>query len=469
MADTSAASTPPPPQKQLITVTTKSPDAQSAFMKAWDLADNGWTEEALDQCRKAVAADPDFAFGHSCIGNVTPGAAGQAELDKGLELAAKLPDAERLTIEALSAARHQNLEKYSADIKKVAELAPDDFHAQVQLGNMLFGARDFSGAATAYKRALELSPTASFVHGQLMWVHTQLREYDEALASARKYADAAPTEAGAHQALASAMVNMNQVKEAQAELSKAVNLAPKSRSAYYDLATVKALAGDFPGARDALEKSKTAEVLPTDAISRNTMTAWVLLDEGKQADAFKLLDSAEKDADAKHMPWPGEQATSRAWAFWALGKPADALKAADAGLARCDSEPESSEAYKEGCHRDLLVVKAFAQIQAKKPADAQKTVNLLREDAKKWPDNTWVQLDVDMLSDQVAALAKKDGKAATAVLTKCPPDNVFFKLSILRQAEKDGDKTGAEQARKDILGRPVKDIGYPFVARMAKK
>ena len=50
---------------------------------------------------------------------------------------------------------------------------------------------------------------------------------------------------------------------------------------------------------------------------------------------------------------------------------ADAImEAADAGLARCDIRPESSEIYKGSCHRDLLIVKAFAQVRAGRIGDA---------------------------------------------------------------------------------------------------
>jgi tetratricopeptide (TPR) repeat protein len=460
---------PKPPEKKLVSVTTASPEAKAALLMAWNLLENNRGEEALDQCKKAVAADPGFALGHTCVGNQTSGVAGQAEMDVGVKLSAQLPEAERLYIEAMAALRRRETAKYYANLKRVVELAPDDFHAFDWLGWSLVDQRDFGGAEGAFRKVLELNPSASFAHGWLTVLYNQQRRYDDALASARKYVEGTPGEGGAHQALGNALLNVNQPKEADAELTKAVAAAPKSRWAYYDLAEVKAIGGDFAGARDVLEKSKISEGRPTDALDRVNMTAWALFGEGKSAEAFALLDATEKDSDEHRLPWPGYQAGVRAWALWALGKPVDAMKAADAGLARCDLRPESSEIYKADCHRELLTVKAFAQVRAGRIADAQKTVVQLGDVAKNWPGNAWLQLDVDMLSGQLAALARKDGKAAAAVLAKAPPDNVFWKLSILRQAEKDGDKADAEQVRKDLLGRPVKDMAYPFFARLAKK
>jgi Flp pilus assembly protein TadD len=464
-----APQAPKPPEKKLITITTKSPEAKAALLKALDLDDNGRNEEALGECNKGVAADPNFAFGHTCVGMETPGSAGQAELDKGLQLAAGLPDAERLSIEAFAAARRQETEKYYADRKRVAELAPDDFHAQVWLGWSLLEKHEFGPAEAAYRKALDLNPKASFAYGWLTLIQTQLRKYDDALASAKKYAEGAPSEPGAHQALGGALLQANQTKEALAEMTKAVELGPKARQAYYDLATVKAITGDFAGARETLEKSKVAEVHPEDALDRANNTAWVLFAEGKEADALKLLSETDKDAETKKLPWPGMEDQTRARAMWTLGKPADAMKAADAALAKCDSRAESSELYKGNCHRENLYVRARAQIEAGKLADAKKTVDRLREELKKSSQAAWWQVTTDMLSDQISGIEKKDAKVASALFAKCPPEFSTDELAIVRQAEKDGDKATAELVRKDILGRPVDYIGYPLIARVVKK
>ena len=451
-------------QKQLITITTKSPEAKAAFVRAWELYDNGRNEEALALCKTAVSLDPDFAFGHQCIGNGTPGAAGQAEYDKAVQLAANLPQAERLFLEAHAAFRHQDTAKGYADLRRVAELAPDDFHAQAYLGYALLDQRDFRGAEGALEKGLALNPDAVFLNATLAFARTQLREYDDALAAARKYVTGAPNEGGAHQALAGALLNVNQTKEAESELTKALLLAPKALSIYYDLASVKAIGGDFAGARDVLDKSKVAEVRPTDGLERARRTAWVLFAEGKNADAVALLEATEKDSDSRQLPWPAFEASTRGWAQWLAGKPADAAKIADGAMARC-AHPESSEAYKADCRRDLLTLQAFAQIQAKKQGDAQKTVTKLRQETASWQGNEWVRLQVDMLSDQVGALASKDPKGASELLAKCPPDDLLFKLGILRQAESAGDKATAEKVRRELLGRPLNDAMYPAVVR----
>jgi Flp pilus assembly protein TadD len=458
----------PEPQKQLITVTTKSPDAKAALLKALDLSDNGRTAEALDLCKQALSADSDFAFAHACIGMLTSGAAAQAEADKGVQLAASLPEAERLFIEAQAAFHRQDLAKGNADVKRVAELAPDDARAHATYAFSLFDQRDFDGAAAAFKKGLALNPSAFYLDAMLAWTDMSLRQYDEALAAAHKYVEGAPNEPAAHQVVGVALLNLNKPKDAEAELAKALDLGPKMRFVYYDLATVKATEGDFDGARDVLDKSKAAEAQDNDALERARRTAWIWLAEGKQPKAFAVLDAAEKDADARKLAWPAYAATTRAWALWALGKPGDALKVATAATPRCD-RPESAVSYKAICRFDLLTVQALSQVSAGKAADARKTVAQLQDELKNWTGNEWNRARVSVLADEVTALENKDKKAAAALLAKCLPDDVLFKYGILRQAEKAGDKAGADQARQDLLSRPHTDPEYPLLARQVKK
>ena len=77
---------------------------------------------------------------------------------------------------------------------------------------------------------------------------------------------------------------------------------------------------------------------------------------------------------------------------------------------------------------------------------------------------------LDVLSDEVAALEKKDAKVSwSATLAKCPPDDSVITLSVLRQAEAGHDKAAAEQARKDLLARARLEPAYPLVVRVMKR
>jgi tetratricopeptide (TPR) repeat protein len=457
------------PDKKLITVTTKSPDAKAAFLKGWDLWDSGRNQEALAQCNQAVAADADFALAQACVGFFTQGTAGQTIFDKAVALAAKLPDAERLLVEGLSAIRHADIQTYDRNLKKLAEVAPDDFRAHAYAARIAYLHRDYTVAEAEYGKAIALNAAAGFVYGALANVQTEEKKYDDALASAKKYAEASPGEPAAQRALGGALLNLNRGTEAEAALVKAVELGPKVLGAYYDLATVRTILGNFAGARDALDKGKVADVDAGDAIDRRVNAASVSFAEGKDADALAALDAAEKDAETQSLPAAWHPAGTRTRALWINGKTADALKVADAALAKCDGRAQSSGLDKINCRINFIRAKAFAQIALGNVPDAQKSVALYQAEVKKAPERTVLQLNAEMLSDAVTALDKKDAKAPAALLAKCLPDDIGWKLTILRMADKAGDKATVDQIKKDLTGRPVKSFDYPLIVKALKK
>jgi tetratricopeptide (TPR) repeat protein len=468
-ATSAPAATPKPEEKKLITVTTKSPEAKAAFMKGWELWDSGRGPEALAACKDAVAADADFALAQTCVGWFTPGAAGQAICDKAAELAAKLPEAERLLIEGIAGVRHADFAKYDANMKKLAEVAPDDFRAHVWAARPAYQHLDLTGAEAACKKALALNPRASSAYALLVTVQTELKKYDDALVSAQTYVETSPSEPSARRALGGALLNVGKTTEAEAALVKAVELGPKVLGAYDDLAIVRTILGNFAGARDALDKAKVAAVEPGDAIDRRANAAWVSFAEGKDADALATLDAAEKDAETQNLPAAWHPATTRASALWILGRAADAVKVADAAIAKCDGRAQSAELEKRNCRGSFMQAKALAQLSLGNVADLQKTVAEYLAEAKRVPDRPRFQRSAEMLSDAALALEKKDAKAAAALLARCPPYDVGWKLAISRLADKLADKTVVEQIKKDLAARPVKAFEYPLVMKVLKK
>src|SRR5437762_519611 len=83
------------PTAKEVPVTSKSPEALTAFKDARDLLDNVRTAEAIVGFKKAMELDADFAQAHAYLGSVTPGSEGMKELERGSALAAKLPASPR--------------------------------------------------------------------------------------------------------------------------------------------------------------------------------------------------------------------------------------------------------------------------------------------------------------------------------------------------------------------------------------
>src|SRR5262249_30444344 len=105
-----------------IPITSKSPQAIDEFKQGRELFENLRPAEALEHFKKAIEIDSGFAQAHAYMGFLVPGSEGSAELDKALQLAQNLPEAERIAVEAMVAGRRGDDAKVAELEKKLVQL-----------------------------------------------------------------------------------------------------------------------------------------------------------------------------------------------------------------------------------------------------------------------------------------------------------------------------------------------------------
>jgi tetratricopeptide (TPR) repeat protein len=97
--------------------------------------------EVLAVAQKAVAADPDFAFGHYLVATFTPppqqGGNPKPHMDKALELAKRASDGERRYLEAVSLVRAQKPAEALPILKQLAQDYPGERLVRMMLGQVL--------------------------------------------------------------------------------------------------------------------------------------------------------------------------------------------------------------------------------------------------------------------------------------------------------------------------------------------
>ncbi|MFL6212931.1 MAG: tetratricopeptide repeat protein [Blastocatellia bacterium] len=115
--------------------------------------------------RKAVEADPNFAFGYYLLGTTaaTPQEA-QPNIDKAVELSKSASEGERRYIEAVLLARSP---KFADSIPIFLDLArqyPEERMVQMLLGQVYTGAGKLDEAKTAFERAIQLDGSTPRVY-----------------------------------------------------------------------------------------------------------------------------------------------------------------------------------------------------------------------------------------------------------------------------------------------------------------
>jgi tetratricopeptide (TPR) repeat protein len=464
-----AAAPAPKPAKKVLkhAATTRSAVAAAALEKGTALLDDVRYAEAITQFKKAIDADPRFAYAHAYLGMNTSGMEGQKLLEKAAQLAADLPEADRLLIEAWLAARKGDTATYRAKLDRVAALVPDDWMVQEALGHWAFGQRDFAAAVAAYEKAIALNPKAPSSYNNLGYVHALQGRYEEGIAALNKYLTLRPQDANGYDSLAEIMLNAGKLDDAEATFKKAVEVLPTFDPALQGHAFVRAARGDYKGACDLLAKSRQLAKRAEDRLDRDLDVAWLKLAEGKKADAFKALDAAEKEARAQKLPYPAGLAFDRGLFYYVLGKYADAAKHLQIVIDKA-AAPELSGAERRDSNNWALVWLTAAQVRAGKVKQAEKTLAGVEAAAKKLADQPYFQKNGLGFARAMVAWGKKDPKKAIADLSECAADN-FWCSWHRSEVQQKVDKAGAGATRKAVLDKPLRDRTWPIIRAKLKK
>ena len=453
----------------VVTVTAKSPEAVAAFAAGRDLNDNLRIPEAQAQYKKALSLDPDFALATAYLGQATPGSEGDALIERAVTLSAKLPDAERTLIQAISAQRRGDENQNIALRRRLTEIAPGDWHVQFDWGQQVqFGARKWDEAVAAYQKAVALNPKAGAAYNSLGYAQLAQNHPDEAIAAFKKYAEINPTEPNPADSLGEALIRAGRFAEAEAAFAQALKISPSFFGAWEGIAKARAMRGDWAGSYQAVDKARAAAARPVDQIGMGFDHAWSLFAEGKKAEALKVSNQTASEAEAKKI--------GGTYAFIALddaarltvsGQPAEALKQIAVALDR-GGKSSLSGGTMNNLRRTALYEQIDAESQLGRAADAKRTLALLEAEAGKAPGNAQLQSAVQFARG-AEAMARGDAKAAAAHFARCVDDDTYCGWRLLQSQEKAGDAAGAAATKQRLQTANRRDGRYLFVRSQVQK
>jgi tetratricopeptide (TPR) repeat protein len=264
-----AASSPPPPiapaaaaepaaRLRVVPLTTSSDVARAAYLRGRRWLQRGAQAKANEEYRAAVAADPNFAQAHTRVGTTSMGDERERALARAEELATNLPPAERALIKAYVVGS-RTPRTFSAQLRRVLELAPDDWEVHYTLAQSLqFLDGDLAAARVAYQRASQLAPDEPGPHGGLAMLLSRIGEHEAASASATRQAALLPDDVRALGIQADVLFRAGKLDDAERAYRAAGRL--EGHAADEDVALVKAYRGDVMGAIEDLERSLAAPI-----------------------------------------------------------------------------------------------------------------------------------------------------------------------------------------------------------------
>ncbi len=260
--------------------------------------------------KKAVDADPNFAFGYYLMATTSNSPAeAKPFADKAVELATKASDGERRYIEAVLLTRAQKLDEALPIFLDLAKQYPDERMVQMLLGQVYTNKGSLNEAKTAFERAIQIDGSTPRVYTFLGNIELLKGDYGKARESF-------------HKSLA------KQVKDT----------APFGPN--YGLAYVHIYQGDTKAALKQLEAYEAAYKRSPQQQNFPAVFIWnsiarVNLESGKAEDAIKAYQSGYDTIpgsnldDVQKKTWLGRLHHGKARALAKMGKREEAWKEAE--------------------------------------------------------------------------------------------------------------------------------------------
>jgi len=321
-------------------ITTESPEAYQHYIAGVLFRENEDNRKALDEFKKAVAADSTFALAHLELGrmywtylvSVRNEDMANAHLEQADSLKARLGSKDRLRLEATRYQLQRQIPKSIATYKKILERWPDDRKMLGELMVLYWMSWDIGAAGMIAEKGLELYPDNyqdyATIYSDMLVLTGRAQEAELA---ARGYIERDPEELHGWALLARVWLRSGEPDSAVAAHQKAVEINPSRDrldwSAYYAY-----FFGDLDRAVALLERVLKENDL-TDYDRMYTMTTSATYpglsvyyyEGGHYIKMLEVVDEAQQYSQDGRSEW----AFNKGLALLSIGRAREALEIAD--------------------------------------------------------------------------------------------------------------------------------------------
>ena len=252
-----------PEVRPLAEVTTASLEAFQLYNEGHEAVLNLRLGDAREPLERAVEIDPSFAMAYLDLAYLArrsgePTAAA-SYLEKAYEDRARLPERQKLMVEAQYAEGQRDLETAIEVLTTLTGRYPDDEQAHTRLSSVYLNADRPPESEAAARRGLEALPDSGPLYNMHGYALLGLHRYPEAIRAFEAYARIEPEEPNARDSLAETFLITGQPEKALENYARAMEVDPSFEFSRSGRAYAYAMMGRYDDA--AVEGEKLAEFM----------------------------------------------------------------------------------------------------------------------------------------------------------------------------------------------------------------
>src|SRR5438270_11548125 len=362
-------------------ISTKSPQAHAFFEKGMAKMEMLHIQDGLENFRRSVKADPQFALGHIILMFFSQDPTEQvAERDKALATRASADPEEKLIIDWLANSSQSHSIPAIQAMNEALEKYPHDKHLYWLAGWWLLVDHNQSQRAVAiFEHVMQIDPRFADAYNEAAYCYARMGDFDKAFADIKRYTELVPNEPNPQDTFAEISRMAGRFEDALTHYRMSLKIDPSFHESQLGLGDTYALMGDQQKAR--AEYAKAIEVAsPVQKVVWSLQVAATYVREGNLAGADKAFTAIAEQAHAKDFA-NLEAEAYRSMSLYQLEGPASLalLAKAEAALHEAHKVPQSLLNQELATVLRTRVERALADNNAELAAAALKQLQTLAD------------------------------------------------------------------------------------------
>jgi tetratricopeptide (TPR) repeat protein len=292
------------PAPMVIPLSTSSVTARDELLRGIHDLDVEQVTTARQHFDRALAADPNFAFGHLYAAFAAPSVATyRTHLDEAVRLADRATPVEQLWIRAQRATLDNDVNGQLALAQQLVQLTPQDPRAYGYLANVQFNAGQRSEARATLERAGQIDPNFATTWIQLgnSYLVNEPRDLRRAETYIRRAVALQPNEPFVHDYMGDMYRAVNNLPQARTSYTRMIELDASRAGAFQQRGHVNSFLGNFAEARADYDRA-IALADPTQKPAFGAYRALVSVYAGDPGAAEAELERVVASVDALNIP-----------------------------------------------------------------------------------------------------------------------------------------------------------------------